>query len=346
LLIAAFISMRLLHSPQEANPGLVRFPVYPPEGNIFAGPINIAVAQYQFALSPNGRAIGFVATVPGARPMLWVRALEEVDARPLPGTENAEYPFWSADSGWLGFFSEGKLKKIRSNGGPVQAIAEDVSDPRGGAWGPDDTILFGTGYSSIYRVAAGGGSVAPVTRLNAARKERSHRWPNFLPDGRHFLFTARSEVIGLRGIHVGSLDSDTRKLLISADSNAVHVLPGYLLFAEGNTLFAQAFAADRLELRGQPFTIAGRVGRASNGSSSFSASREGALAYTGADLQSSRLIWFDRSGKPLGSVGPEGYYTDFRLSPDEKRLAVALVDTRTGYPTIWLTDLARDTCPA
>jgi eukaryotic-like serine/threonine-protein kinase len=181
----------------------------------------------------------------------------------------------------------------------------------------------------------------PVTRLNAAPKEGSHRWPHFLPDGRHFLFTVRGEVLDQRGVYVGSLDSETRKLLVHADSNALHVLPGYLLFVEGGTLLGQAFDADRLELSGQPFTIEGRIGRASNGLGSFSASRAGALAYAGADLQSGRLIWFDRGGKQLGSVGPEGYYTDFRLSPDEKRLAVALVDTRTGYPTVWLTDLSR-----
>jgi serine/threonine protein kinase/Tol biopolymer transport system component len=340
LVITLFISVRLPRTP-ESSPNLVRFPVYPPENSVFSGPANVSVAQHQFALSPNGRAIVFVATVAGSRPMLWVRALEEIEARLLPGTEDAEYPFWSADSGWLGFFSEGKVKKVRASGGPVQVVAEDFPDPRGGSWSPDDTILLGTGDSSIYRVPPGGGAVATATRLNAARKEGSHRWPHFLPDGRHFLFTVRTAESGLRSVFVGSLDGDTTKLLIHADSNAQHVLPGYLLFLDGNTLLGQAFDATRLELSGQPFTIAGRVGRSSNGYGSFSASRADALAYAGADLQSGRLIWFDRGGKPLGSVGPEGYYTDFRLSPDEKRLAVSLADARTGYPTIWLTDLSR-----
>jgi Tol biopolymer transport system component len=273
--------------------------------------------------------------------MLWVRALEEIEARLLPGSEDAEYPFWSADSGWVGFFSEGKMKKVRANGGPVQVVADDVPDPRGGAWSPDDTILFGTGNRSVYRVPPSGGAVAPVTRLDADRKEGSHRWPHFLPDGRHFLFTVRGEGVDHRGIYVGSLDNETRKLLVHADSNALHVPPGYLLFVEGGTLLGQRFDADRLELSGQPFTIEGRVGRASNGLGSFSASRAGALAYAGTALQSGRLIWFDRGGKQLGSVGPEGYYTDFRLSPDEKRLAVSLADPGTGYAAIWLSDLAR-----
>jgi eukaryotic-like serine/threonine-protein kinase len=340
LAIALIIPVRLLHAP-AAHPGLVRFTVYPPENAIFSGPTNVTVAQNQFSLSPDGHAIVFVATVAGARPMLWVRAVDEVSARLLPGTENAEYPFWSADSEWVAFFSEGKLKKVHANGGPVQVVAEDFPDPRGGAWGPDNTILFGTGDGSIYRVAAAGGPVAPATKLNAVHKDGSHRWPHFLPDGRHFLFTVRSEVADVRGVYVGSLDSDTRKLLVHADSNALHAAPGYLVFVEGGMLMGQVFDADRLELRGQPFAIAGRIGRASNGYGYFSAARAGTLAYAGPDLQSSHLTWFDRAGTPLGSVGPAGYYTDFRLSPDEKRLAFSLVDRGTGYPTIWLTDLAR-----
>jgi eukaryotic-like serine/threonine-protein kinase len=339
LAVALFIAVRLLRAP-EHSPDLVRFPVYPPESGVFSGPVNVTVSQYQFSLSPDGRAIVFVAMVAGARPMLWVRALQELSPRLLPGTENAEYPFWSADSNSLGFFSEGRLKRIRANGGPVQVIAEDFPDPRGGAWGPDDTILFGTGDSSIYRVAAGGGTVAPATRLNPARKDGSHRWPHFLPDGRHFLFTVRTEVADVRGVYVGSLDSDARKLLVHVDSNAIDVSPGYLLFVEGGTLMGQTFDASRLELSGQPFTVAGPVGRASNGYGYFSAAHAGRLAYAGPDLQPGCLTWFDRGGSPLGSVGPEGYYTDFRLSPDEKRLAFSLVDHGTGYPTIWLADLA------
>jgi Tol biopolymer transport system component len=340
LATALFISARLWRAP-ERSLDFVRFSVYPPESAAFSGPGKITVAQHQFALSPNGRAIAFVATVPGARPMLWVRGLDELEAHLLPGTEDTEYPFWSADSDWLAFFSEGKLKKVHANGGPVQVVVENVPDPRGGAWGPDNTILIGTGDSAIYRLPPGGGAMMPLTKLNSSRKEGSHRWPHFLPDGRHFLFTTRGEAVALRGIYVSSLDGKTKKLLVNVDSNAMYVSPGYLLFVETGTLVGQVFDADRLELNGQPFTIAGRVGRASNGYGYFSASRAGALAYASADLRPGRLIWFDRSGKQLDSVGPEGYYTDFRLSPDEKRLAVALVDRTTGYPTIWLTDLAR-----
>jgi hypothetical protein len=318
-------------SRTRAIPGL------PSQEQLFLGPSKRNCARYQFSLSPDGRAIAFIATAAGARPMLWVRALGNVEARLLPGTANAEYPFWSAYGDWVGFFSDGKLKKVRANGGPVQVVAEDFPDPRGGAWGPDNTILIGTGDSSVYRVAAGGGTAAPVTRLNAARKDGSHRWPHFLPDESHFLFTVRSEVADDRGVYLCSLDSDARRLLIHADSNAIYVSPGYLLFVEGGMLMGQTFDANRLELSGQPFAIADGVGRASNGYGYFSAAHAGQLAYAGPDLQSNRLIWFDREGKQLGSIGPEGYYTDFRLSPDGKRLAFSLVDHATGYPSIWLT---------
>src|SRR4029077_20470787 len=158
----------------------------------------------QFALSPDGRAIVFVANSPGADPMLWLRPMEQVAAHRLSGTESAELPFWSPDSRWVGFFAEGKLKKVPATGGPVPVLV-DVADPFGGSWGIDDSILFAKLSSSIFRVSSAGGIVTSVT--NPSHQE-AHRWPQFLPDGRHFLFHLQGGAEH-RGIYVGSVDGET-----------------------------------------------------------------------------------------------------------------------------------------
>ncbi|PYT20602.1 MAG: hypothetical protein DMG57_41570 [Acidobacteria bacterium] len=317
---------------------VVRFAVYPPAGTAFSGSYNTTLPVPQFALSPDGRAISFAAAGVGASPILWLRWIAEVTAQPLPGTEGAVGPFWSPDSRWVGFFAQGKLKKISSAGGAVQAVAEGVPDSRGGTWNRDDTILFAYGNSGLYRVPAAGGPITSVTKL-ASRAEGTHRWPQFLPDNRHFLFTIRGSEQG--GVFAGSLDGNTKKLLVRFDSSALYAPPGYLLWLDGDTLLAQTLDADRLELRGQPFAVAEGVGRSSASDGAMSTSHTGTLAYAGAILRHGRLTWFDRSGTSLDSVGTEGDYPDFRLSPDEKQLAMSLVDPKTNNTDIWLTDLAR-----
>jgi Tol biopolymer transport system component len=181
-----------------------------------------------------------------------------------------------------------------------------------------------------------------VTELDSGR-EGSHRWPQFLPDGRHFLFTVRSGVADQRGVYVGAVDEPTRHLLIRTDGNASYAAPGYLLFLDQDTLLAQSFDAARLELAGQPMPVAARVGRGSRGDGAFSTSSAATLAYAGTTLRRGRLAWFDRNGNPLGVIGPEGEYdyADFRLSPDESRLAASRVDPTVSVPNIWVTDLGR-----
>ena len=163
----------------------------------------------------------------------------------------------------------------------MQVVAEGV-DHRSGAWGPDNTILFGTASSGFYRVPSVGGTVVHVTKS----QEGSHRFPQFLPNGRQFLFTVRGQAEG-QGIYVGSLDGKTKKLLPGIDSNVLYVA-GYLLYLDGNTLVGRALDADRLELKGQPFAVAERVGHSSNGNGAFSVSRTGVLAHAGSSLPSAR----------------------------------------------------------
>ncbi len=195
----------------------------------------------------------------------------------------------------------------------------------------------------MYRVAAAGGTPQAVTELDSSRGEASHRWPQFLPGGRHFLFTVRGGPVEQRGVYVGALDAKTRHLLIRTDGNARYAAPGYVLFLNEDTLLGQSFDHERLELAGQPVPVASRVGRSSRGDGAFSTSSAGMLAYAGASLRTGRLTWFDRSGNPLGVVGANGEhdYADFRLSPDETRVAASLVSPKRGVPDIWLIDLVR-----
>ena len=323
---------------------IVRLSVNPPESAIFTPQIDSTVSVLQFALSPDGRSLVFVAGPPALKPTLWLRQLEDLEARSMAGTDDARDPFWSADGRWIGFFDEqGTLKRVAVAGGTVQTVARGIPDPRGASWGPDDTILVGTGYGVVYRVAAAGGTAKPATHLDASTNEGSHRWPQFLPDGRHFLFTARSGRADDRGVYVGALDEDTRHQVLRMDTDAHYVAPGYLLFMEGDTLVAQPFDSDHLAVSGQPTPILAGVGRSSRGNTAVSASRTGTISYAGATLRTGRLTWFDRSGTALGTVGPDGEhdYSDFRLSGDEKRLAVSLVDPKVSVPDIWVFDLAR-----
>ncbi len=333
--------LRETPSSTPATGDVVRLSIPPPDKTLFTGQSVATVGGPQLALSPDGRAIAFAAAAPGARPTLWLRSLDALTAISLPGTEGAESPFWSPDNRWIGYFANGTLQKIPASGGPSQLIAANVPDNRLASWGPDDTILFSTGITGILRVSSSGGMVTPVTELDTSRQEGSHRFPQFLPDGRHFLFMVRSRLADQAGAYAGSLDGKTKKLLIRGNTAALYVPSGHVLFLDGDTLMGQAFDAERLELRGQAFVVEGGVGRSSTGSGSYSVSGTGTLAYAGTLSTPGRLTWFDRRGNPSDSVGSLGDYTDFRLSPDETRLAASVVDPKTGFPDIWITDLTR-----
>ena len=319
----------------------ISLPVFPPENAEFSARINTTLNVPSFALSPDGHALVFSAETPGARPMLWLRSLDYVDARQLAGTENAEDPFWSPDSRWIGFFADGTLKKVPAAGGAVQVITQTRNDFRGATWGTRDQILFAGGVEGIVSVNAAGGPITPVTVVDKSLREDTHRNPSFLPDGEHFLYS----VIGnsdQSGVHVGSLDGKTKRLLVHVLTSAVYAPPGYLLFVDGDSLLGQVFAADRLELKGRPVFVATHAGRSTSFLSGVSASLTGTIAYAPPIAQNGQLAWIDRRGNPLGSLGtPEGDYTDFRLSPDETRLAASLGDPKANVVDIRITDLAR-----
>jgi len=310
----------------------------PPEKSAFAfdsGPM---------ALSPDGRRIAFVAPQPGGSNVLWVRPLDGLSAQPLAGTEGASYPFWSPDSRFLGLFADGKLKKIQTSGGPPQTLT-DAQSGRGGSWNREGVILFSpTSRAPIHRVSFSGGASVAVTELAGSPVEFSHRWPSFLPDGRHFLYLAMSAQQDKSGIYVGSGDSKQRKLLLNANSNVAFAPPGCLLFYRERTLLAQPFDAKRLRLTGEAFPVGEKVQYLANvASAAFSVSQNGVLAYqAGGAGGKSQLAWFDRSGKQLETVGAPADSSQLRLSRDGRRVAVAISDSQ-GSGDLWLYDLARRT---
>jgi len=330
LLIAALYFRRALEAPAAAT----RFFIYPPEKTAFTG---------AFAVSPDGRRVVFRVISEG-KALLWVRALDSLAAQPLAGTEEANFPFWSPDSRFVGFSAGGKLKKIEVTGGPAQTLC-DAPDSREGAWNRDGVIVVTLSpLSTLYRVSAAGGAPTSLTMLDASRKETFHAHPRFLPDGRHFLYYANSGQSENRGIFVGSLDSKETKRLISTDAHAAYSPPGYLLFLRERMLMAQGFDADRLELTGEPFPVAEQVDRFTGAHLGlFSVSETGVLVYRSGTAENVQLAWFDRGGKQLGTVGPPGAYFNPWLSPDEKRVAVTRDDPQVGTADIWLIELARGT---
>jgi len=318
----------------------VRFSVSPPEGAIFTSTETAGVTP-QIAVSPDGRYLVFVASAGDGRPVLWVRPLGSLDAQPLPGTDDASFPFWSPDSRFIGFFVPGKLKKVEASGGLPQPVA-DVPTGRGGTWNRDGIILFATNISGgLYRVQDSGGPIAAVTTLDAARQETAHRWPQFLPDGRHFLYFVRAGS-DVQGVYVGSLDSPEKTRLLGGNVRGAAAAAGYLLSVHDGSLMAQRFSARDRQLSGEPILLAEGVASGSpTGLAALSASETGVFAYASGITPNRELVWFDRGGRSLGVVGERGEYSNPSLSPDEKTLAVQRIAGQTRTPDIWLLDLVR-----
>ena len=344
-LAALVLALVLLARPREAL-HMVQSSILPPEKSAFVfdgGPM---------ALSPDGRRLAFLAPTAEGKNLLWVRPLNGMAAQPLAGTDAASYPFWSPDSRFLGFFAGGKLKKIDASGGPPQVLC-DAQSGRGGTWNREGVILFSPSLrDALQRVSSAGGSPAPATELDASKQEYSHRFPFFLPDGRHFLYLAQAMQVGQIGgqeVCIGSLESKERRPLLLANSNPVFTpaapgaASGHILFSRERTLLAQPFDARRLRLSGEAFPLGEQVQYFANfGFGVFTASDNGILAYQASVAGSmTQVVWLDRSGKQLDVLGPPADYLRPRLSRDGRRVAIDVGDPQTGRFDIWIYDLAR-----
>jgi serine/threonine protein kinase len=352
LVILAVVHFR--QRPSEA--AVVRFQVpLPPSGSLW---------EDIPAVSPDGRLVAFSHFTPDYKLGLWIRSLDSMTTQLVPGTEGAFAPFWSADNRFVAFFEREKskvddhlhfyLKRVDVTRGLVQTICETQEWLGGGSWSQDGVILFsqakfsaanGSQARALYRVSAEGGEVRPGLELDNSRQERSQIEPQFLPDGRHFLYrsVAGSKEAEKEAIYVGSLDSTKTRQLTSVGSNATFVPPGFLLFARQGTLLAQPFDVQRLRPTGEPVTVAAdHVAHWPRlpASSFFSASQNGVLVYLNEISPNIQLAWYKRDGARLGSIGEPGPNENMRISPDETQLVLDRTDPQTGQNDVWTLQLS------
>jgi serine/threonine protein kinase len=337
LLITAVapLSIAPLFDGGRASDNSAKLSLLPPEGMAFG----------DFQLSPDGRRIVIVAMDGFGKTQLWVRPLASLTYQPLAGTEGARSPFWSPDSRFIGFFSDARLRKIDTAGGYPETICNVEVGSSGGTWNRNGAIIFALNPgTSLYRVSAGGGQPVAVTALDSEHGETNHSWPQFLPDGRHFLYLSHSAHPEDSAIYVASLDSPNRRRVLSADSSALYA-SGYLLWQRDRTLMAQPFDRIRLELTGEAVSVAENVAIAdATQRPFFSVSETGVLAHDASSPgDATQLLWLDRAGRRLGSVvsrssGPVAY-SNINLSPDGSRLAVDRRDAQAPNRDIWLFDL-------
>jgi eukaryotic-like serine/threonine-protein kinase len=344
--IAALLAVTLaigfvLRAPQ---PGIaVRSALIPPKDQQYE--------PFGFAISPDGKKLAFVAINPkAAKRTLWVRPLNATTAQELAGTDGANYPFWSPDSASIAFFAQSKLRKIEASGGPVLALA-DAPDGRGGAWSSQGVIAFSRNFSGegLYQVQEAGGPVTELTHFSKERQQDSHRFPFFLPDGRHFVFyiSSSSSPSGSKdsdtvaGLYIGDLKTKAYTYLLHTDSNAQYA-NGYLFYLQQRNLMAQPFDPSSAHLSGSPVPVAQQVQyNPDRWQGSFSVDTRGALVYMGGEEAARQLQWFSRDGKTLDTVGPPGILGHPALSPDGKKLAFSMVPANSTNRDIWIYDLAR-----
>lgn len=327
-------TLLLLYLRKASEPtDVLQLSILPPRG---------AVIEHS-AISPDGRRIAFSAVSAG-KLQLWTRQMDSLEATPLPGTEDAAYPFWSPDGRSLGFVARTTLKRIEISGGPAQTLCT-VGPFRGAAWGSAGVIVYGPHpLGVLYQIPAAGGLSRPVTTLDPARGEIAHEFPYFLPDGRHFLYFAVSSQPGESSIRVGSLDSMDSKFLVNADASAAYSPSragqrGFLLFVYSGALLAQPFDPLVLELSGERMVVVPKIPYRI-GHADFSVSTSGVLVYRAGTLANRQLGWFTSEGRLIGTVGPPNDYYAWGLSPDERRLAFMQSDPSGAGSSIWIVDLA------
>jgi serine/threonine protein kinase len=323
--LAVFAARYQRATPPSSSPTEVRSDINTPQTS----------EPFSFALSPDGKQIAFVASGDGAS-RLWLRSLSATTAQPLAGTEGAAFPFWSPDSHSVGFFADGKLKRLDLGGGAAHTVAPAAAGC-GGTWNADGIMLYApTANSPLFRVPASGGQAMAATKLG---RQRSHRFPSFLPDGRQFIFYGASSPD--YGTFLGSLDSPDTQLLTPGDNAGVFLSSGWLLSIREGSLVAQRLDLERKALTGDPVTVADGAEDSEYSSSALSVSAAGLIAYRTGGVSRRQLAWFDRAGKLLGPLGPpdENNLYAPRVSPDGHR--VALSRAVQGNTDIWLLDGTR-----
>ncbi|HWA35846.1 MAG TPA: hypothetical protein VG737_17005 [Cyclobacteriaceae bacterium] len=343
--ILSLLTLAAFHFSETSIPGKTyRTTLLPPESTHF----NMHLGG-SLALSPDGATLAFVAIDSQRKSFLWLRPLNALKARSLTGTEGAQFPFWSPDGRFIGFFADGKLKKVDVTGGMPQTLSE-ATIGRGGTWNSNGDIVFNAAASGpIFQISASGGKMFAITKLDTARGEISHRWPCFLPDGRNFLYTARVVPTGpdeKDAIFLASVDTSVAPRMITHGSSNLQYANGHILYIHQQTLMALPFDERSLQSTGEPIPIAEQIFFENISShAAFSASQEGHLVYqNGTSRSGMKLAWWDRKGKKIGTVEREAQiYLQWRLSPDNEKL-VLVQPAANGLPNdLWLYHIRKNT---
>ncbi len=321
-----------------AAPPVYKFPVAPPDNIAYRMPV----------VSPDGKFFVMQSAGPEGKPMLWLRKLDQLQPTPIPQTENGFAPFWSPDSQYIAFFADNSLKRVRLTGGLVEKICDTEAIPGGGTWNRGGIIVFAPSQGgTLYQVSANGGKPKPLLTLNRAKFEHAHLWPQFLPDGNHFLFFVLSDLPGSTGVYTGSLGSPNHQLLFPSTTNAVYAPPvgseigrhGYLLYIRDRSLVGIPFNEGKLQTIGEPIDLQDDVGALESLSlAPVSVSANGTLVFQNVSPASRYLSWIDRSGKMVGSKTEGGSWGPPRISPDGRRALVAKKGTDQKFADLWMID--------
>ncbi len=333
---AAVVLLLRAGAVRSPAPRAIRFSIPPPPDGAFVS----TVEAPDFALSPDGSRLAFIASDPQGR-RIWLRPLSALEARVLPGTEGANSVYWSPDGRSIAFFAGGKLKRLDLSGGAAVAIC-DVSSGIGltGSWGGDEILFASVQGGAIFRVPASGGRPAEVIRADAARGEWRVVWPTFLPDGRRFLYTSLLRNGG--GRLMLAEPGKVPRAVMPLTSIARYVEPGYLLFVRDSVLLAQRFDPARGLPMGEPFSVAGHVRYfLSTGWGSFAASSSGGTLAYQSNEDVHRMVWFDRTGRELGNAGQAGVFLSVSIAPDGRRVLFDSARPGIGTWDVWSFDVER-----
>ena len=331
LIVALLVVFQLRKTPRLPSSRLF---VLPPAGATFN---LIGDDGGSVALSPDGTRMAFVAVDSRGAPLVWVRSLGKLTPDVIDGTEGASFPFWSPDSRSIGYFSQGKLKRVGSDGRTSSKIICDAPFGRGGSWNSQGFIIFAPeSHSGIYRVADSGGTPIQITTVDTSI-HTSHRWPRFLPDGKHFIYLAVSHFNSAdhNGIYLSSVDGKESKWILSTQADATYA-SGYLFFVRKDLFMAQRFDPDRGQLLGEAQPTPERVlYDPTTWKAVFDASEKGAMAYQLGDrVRGNQYSWFDRTGKNLGALGEPVFQEEPTISSDGHRLVAGINEG--GYSKLWV----------
>ena len=332
------LALQMLQQPgtDTGTNRLVQFNITTPEEIYLVGD------AAEPSISPDGSMAAFWAVDSSGAALLWVRPMDSADPKPLVGTDNGQLCFWSPDSKYLGFFADGKLKKIRVEGGPPQILC-DANNGRGGSWSKDGTIVFcPAAEGPLYRVSAAGGTPTPLTTLDTAAHETGHRWPWFLPDGKHFVYVVLPGQDLNFDAYVASVDGGAREKLFSASSAPTYAEPGYLLYIRNGTVIAQPFDAGSRKLKGEPSVLKALTLRSDfTGAPFVKASVNGTLIHRTPGSPNTEMVLYDRQGRVTRKLPMSpGRFDDLSLSGDGNFIVVNRVSSPTTSD-LWLVDVER-----